>query len=445
MKGMLTLMAVGCNEMHITMMDSSEVLKHVDKVRELLKAGCFENLLLQNTYDNSLHKQLEHQFIGLGEHASMIPAMMLDRAKVAYTYREVVNIGDWLSRPGRLVTKTGKTITTTDLHKTIMRWNLPGTIESAEFLTVKDAVKTEGVELAHLYPRDDYYDRTPFEQVGVRSFMHYTKRSSGDTGARGTGENHFAAKVIVVDGLEYPTMESVAIAYNLPSGTINTRVNSGSDKWANWYYRDKERARSVTYILRHRNDPRFYIGYTTSPKIRFNVHLSKLLNNKHGTPKLQALANEIGAEGLYPEFVMEGSETECRAKEQELVTLYKDDPLLLNASMNTKSAITDRTQDPLVNQRRIEGLRRAVSTDEHRSKMSTSVRDAWAVPGRKEARSGGGNPFAKKVSLKGVVYGSVIEAVKARIPGYTDWVIRTSLKSGRLPELFFCDASGNKL
>lgn len=445
---LLMLEVAGTGIRHFTLHDDQQLA--VIRVRCLkeLQAGIFPNAIFQQAFNESGSHHVDEKIItgsdqGAVYHAGhgLIAELLADPRKDP---RVVSNLGDWLGWPGYVRVKGEDQIAVSDVYKYMAMEELFNQALSVLITEVDYFEEKPKIVVSHLNARDAFYDQAYVDKNGVRSFLRYEPRT--DKSRESTlGENHHAATSVTVYGYEYPTMDAAALAFNLPVSIVFNRVNSGKTEWMSWQYANRESAKCITYILRHKDDPGFYVGFTTSPKQRFHKHLSNLKSTSHGTPKLQALITEKGFDGLYHEIVFEGTEEDCRAKEQELVTLHKDDPNLLNASLNTRSAISHHVQDPEVEKRRIEGLRAAVTTDEFREKQSGTMKAAWSVPGRKEARTGAGNPFAKHVSIHGVVYGSVIDAVRAKAGGLTDWVIRTRLKAGNDPALFYCDAEGNKL
>lgn len=78
--------------------------------------------------------------------------------------------------------------------------------------------------------------------------------------------------------------------------------------------------------------------------------------------------------------------------------------------------------------------------------MTTDNGAEAVVPSHAEQITGGGNPNARRVSVRGVVYGSIVDAVRSN----ADWdltasAIHSALRSGNHAEIFYCDAEGNKL
>lgn len=447
MNYLLILTVAGTDLKHMTVHEEQGFSKRkLDMVNDI-KAGIFPNAIFQQAYLDSENRHIEEIVISHPDinevwrnGFALIEEVLEAENRDA---RVFTNLGDWIGIPAKLFLPDGKSVIVTDAYKYLAMENLFNAKISVNWMDADEALKQPGVVMSHLTARDAFYDQTYMDKNGQRTFLRYEPRT--DKSRESTlGEHHHAATPVIVNGLEYPTIDAAALAYNLPGSTVFNRVNSGGDKWINWCYKDRETAKSITYILRHKNDPGYYIGHTTLTKQRFHQHIHNLRNESHGTPRLQALISEKGIDNLYHEIVLEGTEKECRDKEQELLDLHWGDPNLLNASKSGRSAISHHVQDPEVEKRRVEGLRKAVTTDEHRQKMSDVGKAQWSVPGRKEARSGAGNPFAKCVSIYGIVYGSVIDAVRAKAGGLTDWVIRTRLKAGSDPAIFYCDAEGNK-
>lgn len=445
---LLMLEVAGTGIQHYTLHDDAGLTAFRLRYLKELQAGIFPNAIFQQAFNESTSKQVNEKIItgddeGTVYHAGhgLIAELLANPNK---DVRVISNIGDWIGRQGYIRVAGEEQLAVSDVYKYMVMEKLFDKVVGVLITEVDYFEEPQKIIASHLIARDAFYDQAYVDKNGIRSFLRYEPRT--DKSRESTlGANHHAASAVKVDGYEYPTIDAAAFAFNLPANVVFNRVNSGKTEWMSWQYANREKTNSITYILRHNSDPGFYIGFTTSPKQRFFAHKNAMIKKIHNTPRLQVIADKYGTDGFYHEIVFEGTEEECRAKEQELVTLHKDDPNLLNASHNTKSAISHHVQDPEVEKRRVENLRKAVTTDEHRQKMSETSKAQWSVPGRKEARIGAGNPFAKHVSIHGVVYGSVIDAVRAKAGGLTDWVIRTRLKAGSDPAIFYCDAEGNKL
>lgn len=446
MNYLLILTVAGTDLKHMTVHEEKGFSTRKLAMVNDTKAGIFPNAIFQQAYLDSDNRHIEE--IVISHHDinevwrngfALIEEVLEAENRDA---RVFTNLGDWIGIPAKLFLPDGKSVIVTDAYKYLAMENLFNAKISVNWMDADEALKQPGVVMSHLTARDAFYDQTYVDKNGQRTFLRYEPRT--DKSRESTlGANHHAATPVIVNGLEYPTIDAAALAHNLPAHVVYNRLNSASSNKSNWAYKDKQ-INAVTYILRHKDNPGFYIGSTSNGKQRLHTHINKLTHGGHRTPKLQAMVDKYGVDGVTYEVVFEGELDECKTKEQELVNQHWGDPNLLNSSRNTKSAISHHTEDPEVEKRRVEGLRKAVTTDEHRQKMSDVGKAQWSVPGRKEARSGAGNPFAKCVSIHGVVYGSVIDAVRAKAGGLTDWVIRTRLKAGSDPAIFYCDAEGNK-
>lgn len=448
MHHLLILKIAGTNVRHMTVHEEKGFGPAKLRMINEIKTGIFPNAIFQQAYVESDSKHID-ELVMTSHDENEVWRVGFNEIKDLLNYsqqdiRNISNIGDWAGKPGAVNMPDGRTVYVTDVYKYIRMKDLYKESIRVMWLDAAEVLKQYETVQTHLMARDAFYDQAYVDTHGQRNFLRYSQRT--DKSRESTlGENHHAAVSVIVDGLEYPTLDAVALAYNLPVATVTNRVDSAKDMWSEWQYKGREKSKAVTYILRHKSHPGFYFGSTSNPKKRLSSHIDALTRETHGTPKLKAMVAEYGVSGVTYEVLFEGTLAECQAKEQELVSKHWGEPNLLNASKDTKSAISHHTQDPEVEQRRLEGLRAAVTTDEHRQKMSESMKSTWSVPGRKEARSGAGNPFAKCVSIHGVVYGSVIDAVRAKAGGLSDWVIRTRLKAGSDPALFYCDAEGNKL
>lgn len=450
---LLIMTVAGTGIKHMSVCPTAEAGSYALLINNELKIGVFANAIFQQAYNESTSKQVDQTVIecgtkenGMTSGIALLSELLADPRR---DVREYSNAGTWLDIAGSVQVDNEPPENVTSIYKYMVQENLfdKAVKITMRLLTAEDLHKglpEDQYAQTHLSARDAFFDQEYVERNGARTFLRYEART--DKVREGVlGEDHHSATPLLIKGLSYPTIDAAGLAFNIPGYTVFNRLNSGADKWVYWQYKDREPAKCITYILRHKDDPGYYIGQTTLTKQRLHQHIHNLRNESHGTPRLQSLISEKGIEGLYHEIVLEGSESECKAKEQELLDQHWGDPNLLNASKNGKSAISHHVQDPEVEKRRVENLRKAVTQDDYREKHSDTMKAAWSVPGRKEARSGAGNPFAKHVSIHGVVYGSVIDAVRSKAGGLTDWVIRTRLKAGTDPEIFYCDAEGNKV
>lgn len=81
------------------------------------------------------------------------------------------------------------------------------------------------------------------------------------------------------------------------------------------------------------------------------------------------------------------------------------------------------------------------------TEVASSVNQAAdVVPNQSEQYTGGGNPNAKQVSIRGKVYPSIVDAVRVNAGwDLTPSTIHRRLRQGDDTEIFYCDAEGNKI
>lgn len=186
------------------------------------------------------------------------------------------------------------------------------------------------------------------------------------------------------------------------------------------------------YTLTHLPSGKFYVGSTGDYIGRKADHLWRLRNNKHRNKLLQELFNEDSNEDNYKwSVILTNTRKEAHELEQGFFDTNATNPLMLNGALHAISPITHVLTDPEMEKRRLEGIRRVTQTVEYAQKISEAGVKAWAVEGRREARMGAGNPFAKGVIIDTVTYGSVKDAVKA--VGISEKTIRKRANSSEYP------------
>lgn len=166
----------------------------------------------------------------------------------------------------------------------------------------------------------------------------------------------------------------------------------------------------AAYRILHIPTGSYYFGSTVHFRSRQRNHLQALRRGEHANKGLQALFDSGGGEYdfRWTVYLFEYIE-EARACEQKLIDEHIDDPLMLNRSLDVHSPIKSLLT-PEVHEKRIEGIRRALSTSEHAELKSKLALAYWSDPENLVKRIGGGNPFAKPVWINGIKYEAVNEA-----------------------------------
>ncbi len=247
---------------------------------------------------------------------------------------------------------------------------------------------------------------------------------------------------VSVEGVEYPNVSVAARTLGLPIPTVFTRIYSNGSKWESWFMMDGKETPTnrnynkaflnwAVYTLEHIPSGKIYVGMTGNAIQRRSLHKHYLKNDKHPTPALQALFNrdpDWDNNWRWTTYVVKTKE-DAESVEQTFANTFADQVRLLNQSTNTRSPITHNLRNPVVaEKRRIAlkkyNLRDPAATAARGEKMA---KERWSDAENRKAWSGAGNPFAKAVTIDGVRYGSVKDAVKA--VGVCEKTIRTRARS----------------
>lgn len=216
------------------------------------------------------------------------------------------------------------------------------------------------------------------------------------------------------------------------------------------------------YTLRHKPSGYFYVGTAKNPIGRKYTHLHNLRAGTHVNSTLQSVWNRTEGKDWDWTFVIFGNKEAAYDHEQSIINEHFGKPgtLLLNHSNSARDHI-NALMTPDVRRRQVEGattalrtlLSQAIIVDGTEYSSATAAAEAlgvnqstvsrwannpnnpkayWKDKGRPEftegkvrkvnmwrndearkARCGSGNPFAKKIVVKNVTYGSVKEAQAA--------------------------------
>lgn len=111
------------------------------------------------------------------------------------------------------------------------------------------------------------------------------------------------------------------------------------------------------------------------------------------------------------------------------------DPLFLNMVTDVRSTISDIWKRPGFRSDTIERLKKQRKTAEQKLEYGEKMKAYWADPEIRSKRMGAGNPFARAISMFGVTYGSVIEAIRAKKLSAT--IIRKRLKDPSDKDIYY--------
>ncbi len=236
-----------------------------------------------------------------------------------------------------------------------------------------------------------------------------------------------AKRQVTIDKVDYESVSAAARALGLPGPTVVTRLLSKSVAWRSWFYSDglpvaeykkklfADRPKEpVMYRFTHVPTGAFYVGSTNDFPNRRNGHIGGLRNQRHACHSLQRMWNaDPDLENWSWSVVLCSSREHAYKEEQAVMDVFKGSNLILNESLDAYSPITGVINRPDVRAKLRNTALRERRTYDYRDKQSALMKAVWSQPGRREARAGAGNPFAKAITVDGTTYGSVKDAVKA--------------------------------
>lgn len=257
------------------------------------------------------------------------------------------------------------------------------------------------------------------------------------------------AKSVIIHGKIYESVAEAGRCLEIAPITVLRRVESAEIEWVEWNYlqsqevpKKKQQVLCVCYRLTHLPSQKFYIGSTRHYPTRKASHLWMLRNNRHTCKKLQELWNQDNAETNWQWLaIIYNTREEAYAEEQKNLDEFTGSQSLLNSVIDAKSPIVEVMQRPGYKDGRARKIAEAYSLKPEDWKkdfvenMSRRANKRWSVPGAKEKWKGGSNPFAKKVSVDGIIYGSVKEA--QAILGINEKTIRKRANSQYYPQYTF--------
>lgn len=180
-------------------------------------------------------------------------------------------------------------------------------------------------------------------------------------------------------------------------------------------------------------DGRFYIGSSKNIRKRIQYHTWALSHDRSNHPALAEAYKHN--EGIFEVDIIEAPLAEIRELEQKLLDAHHGLAECLNFSKNAKSVIDDLWANPAYREKMIVGAAKVNKSPEARIAYGEKMKAYWATPEAKAKRMGGGNPFAKQVSVLGIVYGSVMDAVRSGV--MSDTKVRRRLKDPDDKEVFY--------
>ena len=224
------------------------------------------------------------------------------------------------------------------------------------------------------------------------------------------------------------------------------------------YGRQKTAGVCGAYAIKHVKSGRYYVGSTADIAKRRASHTWRLRSNTHDNALLQEAFNDDAQLEFFT--VLADTREDAYNYEQEMIDKYSSDGLLFNKASNARkpSAGARRSQEW------IDMLVRLNTGRKHTSETRAKMRAAWSAGNRDMSKS---EEFKKKVSkaltgrklqestkeklrllatgrsrpvsLGGVVYSGVSEAVK--LLGMPENTIRGRMKKDAFPDWGYATSS----
>lgn len=168
------------------------------------------------------------------------------------------------------------------------------------------------------------------------------------------------------------------------------------------------------YVITHKPTGKLYIGSSANIFSRIDYHRWALKNNRSACSKFQEAFNTHPDLDQLDILIHPCKDREAAYDmEQKWVDRYWGTEKCLNTCRDVRNPISEQLHSKEVIERRSITMKKLGATDEFKAVMGERATKRWSQEGARESIKGAGNPFAKKVSVDGVIYGSVKDAVKA--------------------------------
>lgn len=122
------------------------------------------------------------------------------------------------------------------------------------------------------------------------------------------------------------------------------------------------------YLIKNKNDGKFYIGSSLNIESRFLVHKSELRNKKHGNSYLQNAWNKYGEENFVFEILMECEKDSVRELEQEFLNKSVGQDFCYNINPNA---------DGISSKQATENNIKRWSNPDEKIKQSDTQKNVW--------------------------------------------------------------------
>lgn len=158
------------------------------------------------------------------------------------------------------------------------------------------------------------------------------------------------------------------------------------------------------------SDGSYYIGSSKDIRARVATHDWQLRNSRSSNPRMVEVYKRCGEK--YEVTILEYT-ANYREAEQAYLDKHHGEVDCLNYASNHNSPVKDLWKMDIYRARQKDIIADRWAKEGAKENYGEKMKAYWSNPEAKAARSGGNNPFAKKISVDGVVYGSFKSACTA--------------------------------
>lgn len=154
----------------------------------------------------------------------------------------------------------------------------------------------------------------------------------------------------------------------------------------------------------------FYIGSSQVVAGRLSWHKCVLKSGTHSNPVMQKIYNK-GATAYTVQVDPYPTKEEALEAEQILLDKFISNDMCINLADDVNGPASYAWSNPEHRKTFVAAIRKQRNKPESKLKHGKAMKQYWSDPEAIAKRSGGNNPFAKKISVDGVEYGSFTTAV----------------------------------
>lgn len=222
-------------------------------------------------------------------------------------------------------------------------------------------------------------------------------------------------RAIEIDGVKYNSMWEASHVLQIPYPTIQSRLLNKSDKFKDWRYADGEnppegrkaprkppKDNCGCYQYLNLKTGHYYIGSSNRVRMRRNTHNHNLRKGNHPNKKFQEIWDNFEEDDWKITFYLTNDLTQARRMEQDWISDYWGDELLLNTSKDVVSSLHGAGS-----------TKNGQLTDEERRVKRREKREHWNKVSKEsedDKRYGDLSPNSKPVIISGIRYPSLAVA-----------------------------------